>query len=75
MGERQAERDALTAAGGKAEGKAGGTVGGTARLDFGDPLERRSSDDIDQGWGERPAAGSERGLDWYLNQRPPHHGG
>ncbi|WP_405011916.1 hypothetical protein [Kitasatospora sp. NBC_01539] len=47
-----------------------------AALGFGDPLDRRSSDDTDLGWGERPGGeGRERGLDWYLNQRPPHHGG
>ncbi|WP_344340849.1 hypothetical protein [Kitasatospora putterlickiae] len=47
-----------------------------ARLVFGDPLERQSRDDTDVGWGDRPgAAGSGgRGLDWYLSQRPPHHG-
>jgi len=50
-----------------------------ARLVFGDPLDRQSSDDTDQGWGGRPGGGPadggrERGLDWYLSQRPPHHG-
>ncbi|MER5348772.1 hypothetical protein ABT093_00320 [Kitasatospora sp. NPDC002551] len=47
-----------------------------ARLVFGDPLERQSSDDTDAGWGDRPGAGESggRGLDWYLSQRPPHHG-
>ncbi|MFD7905391.1 hypothetical protein ACFV4F_11265 [Kitasatospora sp. NPDC059722] len=45
-----------------------------ARLVFGDPLDRQSRDDTDSGWGDRPGAGSGRGLDWYLSQRPPHHG-
>ncbi|MFF7452737.1 hypothetical protein [Kitasatospora sp. NPDC008115] len=47
-----------------------------ARLVFGDPLERQSRDDTDAGWGERPGTGASggRGLDWYLSQRPPHHG-
>ncbi|MFB7475448.1 hypothetical protein [Kitasatospora sp. NPDC056184] len=47
-----------------------------ARLVFGDPLERQSRDDTDTGWGDRPGAGESagRGLDWYLSQRPPHHG-
>ncbi|MER7707089.1 hypothetical protein ABTX81_29845 [Kitasatospora sp. NPDC097605] len=47
-----------------------------ARLVFGDPLERQSRDDTDAGWGDRPGTGGSggRGLDWYLSQRPPHHG-
>ncbi|WP_406091909.1 hypothetical protein [Kitasatospora purpeofusca] len=47
-----------------------------ARLIFGDPLDRQSRDDTDTGWGDRPGAGESggRGLDWYLSQRPPHHG-
>ncbi|MFI6152006.1 hypothetical protein ACIBCA_04875 [Kitasatospora sp. NPDC051170] len=47
-----------------------------ARLIFGDPLDQPSRDDTDAGWGGRPGAGesSGRGLDWYLSQRPPHHG-
>ncbi|WP_354641997.1 hypothetical protein [Kitasatospora camelliae] len=45
-----------------------------ARLVFGDPLDRQSSDDTDRGWGERSGGESRRGLDWYLSQRPPHHG-
>ncbi|MEV6211221.1 hypothetical protein [Kitasatospora sp. NPDC051914] len=45
------------------------------KLVFGDPLDRQSSDDTDRGWGERPGeGGASRGLDWYLSQRPPHHG-
>ncbi|MBV2152355.1 hypothetical protein [Kitasatospora sp. SUK 42] len=47
-----------------------------ARLVFRDPLDQQSRDDTDAGWGERPGAGESggRGLDWYLSQRPPHHG-
>lgn len=47
-----------------------------ARLVFRDPLDQQSGDDTDAGWGERPGAGASggRGLDWYLSQRPPHHG-
>ncbi|MGW4896706.1 hypothetical protein ACWEQL_31275 [Kitasatospora sp. NPDC004240] len=47
-----------------------------ARLIFKDPLDQQSRDDTDAGWGERPGTGSGtgRGLDWYLSQRPPHHG-
>ncbi|MEV7778879.1 hypothetical protein [Kitasatospora sp. NPDC088351] len=49
-----------------------------ARLVFRDPLDQQSRDDTDAGWGDRPGAGSGggggRGLDWYLSQRPPHHG-
>jgi hypothetical protein len=32
-----------------------------------------SDDDRDVGWGERPAS-SGRDDDWYLRERPPHHG-
>ncbi|WP_234322669.1 hypothetical protein [Streptomyces sp. NRRL S-350] len=46
-----------------------------ARLVFRDPLDEQSRDDTDAGWGDRPGAGGGRGLDWYLSQRPPHHGG
>ncbi|MFE3880221.1 hypothetical protein ACFXPX_38235 [Kitasatospora sp. NPDC059146] len=47
-----------------------------ARLVFRDPLDQQSRDDTDAGWGDRPGAGAGggRGLDWYLSQRPPHHG-
>ncbi|GAA2270527.1 MULTISPECIES: hypothetical protein [Kitasatospora] len=47
-----------------------------AKLVFGDPLDRQTGDDTDRGWGERPESGESggRGLDWYLSQRPPHHG-
>ncbi|MFG2913286.1 hypothetical protein ACGF0D_10405 [Kitasatospora sp. NPDC048298] len=48
-----------------------------ARLVFRDPFDQQSRDDTDTGWGDRPGAGESggRGLDWYLSQRPPHHGG
>ncbi|MGW3230219.1 hypothetical protein [Kitasatospora sp. NPDC001095] len=47
-----------------------------ARLVFRDPFDQQSGDDTDTGWGDRPGAGESggRGLDWYLSQRPPHHG-
>jgi hypothetical protein len=63
MGERDTERKPKASA-------------GKPRLVFGDPLDRQTSDDTDPGWGERPDGGgaAERGLDWYLSQRPPHHG-
>lgn len=45
-------------------------------LVFDDPLDRQSSDDTDTGWGETSAGSSGgRDLQWYLNERPPHHGG
>jgi hypothetical protein len=34
-------------------------------------LPQRSSDEEDVGWGDRP---SEYDDDWYLAERPPHHG-
>jgi hypothetical protein len=55
---------------------ASGTPGGPgAALVFDDPLDQQSSDDTDRGWGERPSsAGRDDSLDWYLRERPPHHG-
>ncbi|MFF2141777.1 hypothetical protein [Kitasatospora sp. NPDC058190] len=52
------------------------TAAAKARLVFRDPLDQQSRDDTDAGWGERPGTGESggRGLDWYLSQRPPHHG-
>ncbi|GAA4861686.1 hypothetical protein [Kitasatospora terrestris] len=75
MSERTGDRDDEKARTGEAAAAAGAAK---ARLVFGDPLERQTSDDTDQGWGG-PAGGGgnggrERGLDWYLSQRPPHHG-
>lgn len=40
-------------------------------LVFDDPLDQQTSDDTDAGWGERPSG---RDVDWYLRERPPHHG-
>jgi hypothetical protein len=45
-----------------------------AGLVFDDPLDRRTADDTDIGWGESPAASRGRDLEWYLSQKPPHHG-
>ncbi|MFF2011475.1 hypothetical protein ACFVWY_20690 [Streptomyces sp. NPDC058195] len=43
-------------------------------LVFGDPLDQRSADDTDQGWGERaPAGGSAADLARFLDEKPPHH--
>ncbi|MER6057425.1 hypothetical protein [Streptomyces albidoflavus] len=43
-------------------------------LDFDDPLSRLSSDDTDQGWGERPASsGSAADLARFVDEKPPHH--
>ncbi|MFE7315386.1 hypothetical protein ACFU7T_20235 [Streptomyces sp. NPDC057555] len=45
-----------------------------AALIFDDPLSRRSSDDTDHGWGERPAtSGSAADLARFLDEKPPHH--
>ncbi|MFE7188355.1 hypothetical protein [Kitasatospora sp. NPDC057541] len=72
--EQTAEEQAVD--GQAAERKTAGRAAAKARLVFGDPLERQSRDDTDTGWGDRPGAGESggRGLDWYLSQRPPHHG-
>ncbi|MER5550262.1 hypothetical protein ABT001_00980 [Streptomyces sp. NPDC002793] len=43
-------------------------------LVFDDPLDRQSSDDTDQGWGERaPAGGGAADLARFLDEKPPHH--
>jgi acyl-CoA synthetase (AMP-forming)/AMP-acid ligase II len=53
-----------------------------AAFDFDDPLDRRSADDTDQGWGERHpddpdygggSSGGAADLARFLNERPPHH--
>jgi len=65
-------------AGQRAEGRASGLRRRSLPkgLVFDDPLDRQTSDDTDAGWGEAPSGGSGgRDLDWYLSQRPPHHGG
>ncbi|HST46720.1 hypothetical protein [Jatrophihabitans sp.] len=36
-----------------------------------DLLPQRSSDEAELGWGDRP---DQYGDDWYLAERPPHHG-
>ncbi|MEU2626404.1 hypothetical protein [Kitasatospora sp. NPDC007106] len=76
MGERTVEQDGQPGEepGGKSGTKPGRQGPSAARLVFGDPLDRQTADDTDAGWGERPGGGSARGLDWYLSQRPPHHG-
>ncbi|MET9397618.1 hypothetical protein [Kitasatospora sp. NPDC002965] len=60
----------------QARGARAGAGADRARLVFRDPLDQQSRDDTDAGWGSRPEAGESggRGLDWYLSQRPPHHG-
>ncbi|MFS0692300.1 hypothetical protein [Streptomyces nitrosporeus] len=43
-------------------------------LVFDDPLDRQSTDDTDQGWGERaPAGNSAADLARFLDEKPPHH--
>ncbi|WP_424213300.1 hypothetical protein ACN20G_15125 [Streptomyces sp. BI20] len=43
------------------------------RIDFDDPLDRRSADDTDRGWGERPSGGASADLARFLDEKPPHH--
>ncbi|WP_326698074.1 hypothetical protein OG909_12415 [Streptomyces sp. NBC_01754] len=44
-------------------------------LVFDDPLDRQSTDDTDQGWGERAPAGGGSAADLarFLDEKPPHH--
>jgi len=42
-------------------------------LVFDDPLDRRSGDDTDAGWGERPSADGPADLARVLDEKPPHH--
>jgi hypothetical protein len=47
-----------------------------AALDFDDPLSQQSSDDTDDGWGERTGeggAGHDADLARFLDEKPPHH--
>ncbi|MEU3553454.1 hypothetical protein [Streptomyces fragilis] len=45
-----------------------------AALVFDDPLDQQSSDDTDQGWGERPhGGGTAADLRRFLDEKPPHH--
>jgi hypothetical protein len=53
----------------------GGEARRAERIVFDDPLSGVSADDTDRGWGERPSSsGGDDALDWYLRERPPHHG-
>ncbi|PWI16179.1 hypothetical protein DI272_19910 [Streptomyces sp. Act143] len=45
-------------------------------LIFDDPLDQKSSDDTDRGWGERPGTDSTESaadLKRFLDEKPPHH--
>lgn len=43
-------------------------------LVFDDPLDGRSADDSDHGWGDRPAGGDAAAdLARFLDEKPPHH--
>ncbi|MFE0103270.1 hypothetical protein [Streptomyces sp. NPDC059009] len=44
-------------------------------LVFDDPLSQQSSDDTDQGWGERPSSSGDSAADLarFLDEKPPHH--
>lgn len=45
-----------------------------AALVFDDPFDQQSSDDTDQGWGERHSEGdSVADLRRFLDEKPPHH--
>ncbi|RKN41612.1 AMP-binding protein [Streptomyces hoynatensis] len=47
---------------------------GPAGIVFDDPLDGRSADDSDHGWGEPPAEeGGSGGLLRFLEEKPPHH--
>ncbi|MGF1431076.1 hypothetical protein [Kitasatospora sp. LaBMicrA B282] len=70
QGQEQSASAAAARPGGTGTGKPGPSA--AAKLVFTDPLSRQTADDTDSGWGE---SASGRGLDWYLSQRPPHHGG
>ncbi|MEU4586391.1 hypothetical protein AB0F92_30685 [Kitasatospora aureofaciens] len=76
QGREEQDRRQPKAQGTPAEAKAQAEGTAKARLVFRDPLDQQSRDDTDAGWGDRPGAGESggRGLDWYLSQRPPHHG-
>ncbi|MFF4379157.1 hypothetical protein [Kitasatospora sp. NPDC001547] len=76
MSEQGREEDRRRAQDQDREQEPGKAAAAKARLVFRDPLDQQSGDDTDAGWGGRPGAGESggRGLDWYLSQRPPHHG-
>jgi hypothetical protein len=42
-------------------------------LVFDDPLAQQTSDDTDEGWGERRDGGGTADLDRFLSEKPPHH--
>ncbi|MFJ8004262.1 hypothetical protein [Streptomyces fagopyri] len=44
-------------------------------LVFDDPLSQQSSDDTDQGWGERSGGDGDSAADLkrFLDEKPPHH--
>ncbi len=42
-------------------------------LDFDDPLEHRSSDDSDRGWGDPPEDTETGDVARLLSEKPPHH--
>ena len=44
-----------------------------AGLIFDDPLDGRSADDTDRGWGDDRAAGGAADLARFLDEKPPHH--
>jgi len=42
---------------------------------LGDALPERTSDELEQGWGEQPDQRRDRrDDDWFKEQVPPHHG-
>jgi hypothetical protein len=42
-------------------------------LVFDDPLAQQTSDDTDEGWGERRDGAGTGDLDRFLTEKPPHH--
>ncbi|MEN3584085.1 hypothetical protein AAH978_08015 [Streptomyces sp. ZYX-F-203] len=53
---------------GRPEPKPRGTT-----LSFDDPLEHRSADDTDRGWGEGTGPEATGDLRRFLDEKPPHH--
>ncbi|TDC74363.1 AMP-binding protein [Streptomyces hainanensis] len=43
------------------------------RLVFDDPLQHRSADDSDGGWGDHPPQDTAGDLARFVNEKPPHH--
>jgi len=56
--------------GGSVEGSSSSETG-ASRQSGERVLPQRSSDEQDVGWGDAPAGYDD---DWYLAERPPHHG-